>query len=289
MCGAVIYVYLLERTRVTLQTDGERSFHIFYQLIAGLSAEERMALQLAEGGDVAAYQLLSGSSRQRLEGVDDEAQLTRTMQAMSDVGMTRDEIKAAKRVLAALLLLGQLEVEESDDEEAAIQAVSLGALARCAAALSGVVLEVPEAGTMDAESLGHALCNRWVEAGGETVSVPLRAVQAREGRDALVKALYGKLFSWIVVRTNSGLISEEPVVSFIGVLGIFGFEEFKVNSFEQLCINFANEALQQQFNADVLLSEQLEYEREGIGWQRVVFADNQVSRGGWGDNPQLVH
>ena len=166
---------------------------------------------------------------------------------MGDVGMTLEEIDATKRALCALLLLGQLEMHENDNEEAGVHPDSLGALARSAATLGGGAAEdVPEAGGMDTESLGRSLCTRWVEAGGETVSVPLRAGQAREGRDALVKALYGKLFAWIVVRTNSGLASVEPIVSFIGVLDIFGFEEFKVNSFEQLCINFANETLQQQ-------------------------------------------
>jgi myosin heavy subunit len=105
--------------------------------------------------------------------------------------------------------------------------------------------------------------------------VPLNLEQASASRDALTKAIYGKLFSWLVDRCNDKLVDDAKSAAFCGILDIFGFEHFKVNSFEQLCINYANERLQQQFNEHVFVLEQEEYAKEGLDWSSIAYRDNQ--------------
>jgi len=110
---------------------------------------------------------------------------------------------------------------------------------------------------------------------GETFITPLNPTQACESRDALSKALYGRIFAWIVSSINEATQKTDEDCRFIGVLDIFGFEDFRVNSFEQLCINFANERLQNYFNQYIFRQEQEEYVKEGINWSNIDFADNQ--------------
>ena len=126
-----------------------------------------------------------------------------------------------------------------------------------------------------ADDLSGALCKRRLVTRDDTITVHLTLEQARDSRDALAKALYGRLFGWLVARCNDKLVDDRAASAFIGILDIFGFEAFKVNSFEQLCINYANERLQQQFNWNVFKAEQAEYEAEGIEWQYITFVDNQ--------------
>lgn len=127
----------------------------------------------------------------------------------------------------------------------------------------------------DVADLSNALCTRRLVTRDDEITVPLNSVQAMDSRDALSKSLYAKLFKWLVDCCNAKLVDDEASCAFVGILDIFGFEQFKVNSFEQLCINYANERLQQQFNWDVFKSEQAEYESEGIEWQYIQFVDNQ--------------
>ena len=112
---------------------------------------------------------------------------------------------------------------------------------------------------------------------GSLYKIPLKAQEACSSRDALSKAIYAKLFDWLVLRVNESLLTRNETRAFIGVLDIFGFEEFKVNSFEQLCINFANERLQAHFNSQVFRQEQEIYIREAIRWDRIDEPNNQAA------------
>ena len=264
MAGARIHVYLLEKSRVTQQSEGERSYHIFYQLLAGLSPEEKASLHLEE--PASAYSLINGSSCMAIDGVDDAQELTRTRGAMEAVGMSEADKGDATRCLAAVLLLAQLVFEQGEDDQgASVAAASLPTLGHVAGLLSAEV----------ADDLSGALCKRRLVTRDDTITVHLTLEQARDSRDALAKALYGRLFGWLVARCNDKLVDDRAASAFIGILDIFGFEAFKVNSFEQLCINYANERLQQQFNWNVFKAEQAEYEAEGIEWQYITFVDNQ--------------
>ena len=262
MAGARIHIYLLEKSRVIQQSTGERNYHVFYQLMGGLSPEERNQFHLDTPID--SLVLLNQSGCVAIDGLDDAAELQRTRGAMHAIGMGESEQSHVLRTLAAVLLLAQVEFTENGDEHAAIDNVS--------SALQHVV-NLLESETN--EELNNALCTRQLVTRDDVVTVPLNLEQARDSRDALAKSIYGKLFSWLVERCNDKLVDDDAASAFVGILDIFGFETFKVNSFEQLCINYANERLQQQFNWDVFKSEQAEYESEGIEWKYIEFIDNQ--------------
>merc|ERR1719361_2085237 len=119
------------------------------------------------------------------------------------------------------------------------------------------------------------LCNRKIVTARESYTKPIGAESAKFARDALAKYIYSKIFDWIVVKINKALKTSGKVHKFIGVLDIYGFETFEINSFEQFCINYANEKLQQQFNSHVFKLEQEEYIKEGIEWKMIDFYDNQ--------------
>jgi len=263
MSGARIHVYLLEKSRVVQQSTGERNYHVFYQMLAGLSMEERALVCL--DAPVESYALLNQSGCIVIDGVDDAHEFEKTKGAMGAVGLGGEEQLDTTRTLAAALLLPQLAFE-SDDEDHAIVATSSAELLSQVSGLLGAEV---------AEDLSNALCTRRLVTRDDEITVPLTLEQAHDSREALTKAIYGKLFSWLVARCNAMLVDDSVVSAFVGILDIFGFEDFKVNSFEQLTINYANERLQQQFNWDVFKSEQAEYESEGIDWQYIEFVDNQ--------------
>ena len=263
MAGARINIYLLEKSRVVQQSSGERNYHVFYQVLAGLSGEERSLFHLSSPAEE--FALINQSGCMAIKGIDDAAELERTRGAMHAIGMEEAEQAHVLRTLSAVLLLAQLAFTQDGDERAAIETESNTTLQHVAELLG------PESG----DEMSNALCTRRLVTRDDVVTVPLTLEQARDSRDALGKSIYGKLFSWLVDRCNDKLVDEDAASAFIGILDIFGFESFKVNSFEQLCINYANERLQQQFNWDVFKSEQAEYESEGIEWQYIEFIDNQ--------------
>ncbi|KAG3108580.1 hypothetical protein PC128_g27819, partial [Phytophthora cactorum] len=128
---------------------------------------------------------------------------------------------------------------------------------------------------LNPETMAKALTHRTMKAAGEVYLVPLTVEQAKAGRDALAKAIYASIFDWLVAGINASLgAAARLTAKTIGVLDIFGFESFEHNSFEQLCINYANEKLQQKFTQDVFKAVQEEYEREQITWAHIAYADN---------------
>ena len=268
--GATISTYLLERSRVVSIAPGERSFHIFYQICAGADADLRKALFLPEMAADFAY--LSQSEIVTLENMDDANGFAKTLHAMHIIGLSIDQIESVLKCTAAVLHLGNINfkvAEEAVADEAVIagdgtSSESLSA----AAALLGVPIE----------SLRSVLMSRELKSGSETIVKRYTVKDSVESRDSLAKAIYSRVFDWLVAAVNRkigavGGSGRTPRT--IGILDIYGFESFDNNSFEQLCINLANEKLQQAFNAHVFKAEQEEYASEGIDWSYVEFVDNQ--------------
>ena len=265
--GAAISTYLLERSRVVSIRSPERSFHIFYQLCAGADAATRSELRL-EGG-AAGFRYLAQSDAYTLADVDDGDAFAKTLEAMRVVGLRDESIKSIVRCVAAVLHLGNIEFEASSRDEAVV----IGGEGSGAVQIAAELLQVTPG------ALATALTTRAIETRGERIVKTLDPAEASESRDALAKSLYSRLFDWLVAAVNRKIGAlgggASRTARSIGILDIYGFECFDTNSFEQLCINLANEKLQQAFNAHVFKGEQAEYAREGIAWSYVDFVDNQ--------------
>ncbi|XP_024277133.1 unconventional myosin-Vb [Oncorhynchus tshawytscha] len=263
--GANMRTYLLEKSRVVFQASQERNYHIFYQLCASRDLPEMRVLKLG-GAETFRYTNQGGEDSMQIPGTDDVVDLERTRNAFTILGVPPDQQMELFRILAAVLHLGNVNIQASgrggdrsyiDGEERSLSVFSK---------LLGV----------ERTQMAHWLCHRRLTVGGEMLVKPMPGQQSLEARDALAKHVYGQLFTWTVTRLNSALRAQsEKPKSFIGVLDIYGFETFERNSFEQFCINYANEKLQQQFNRHVFQLEQEEYVREELPWSRIEFSDNQ--------------
>ena len=263
--GANITNYLLEKSRVVGQITNERNFHIFYQFTKAASAEHRQTFGVQEP---ATYLYTSKSKCMGVPGIDDHADFADTLNAMKIIGLSKAEQDNIFRVLALILWLGNVTFREDDSENAAIKDQTVVDFA-------AYLLEV------ESHHLNKALTIRIVETSrggrrGSVYDVPLNIVQATAVRDALSKALYFNLFDWIVTRLNKSLKARGAVSNTVGILDIYGFEIFEKNSFEQLCINYVNEKLQQIFIQLTLKAEQEEYAREQIKWTPINYFDNKV-------------
>jgi myosin V len=266
--GAAISTYLLERSRVVSVHSPERSFHIFYQLCAGAAADPALAAQLHLAGGPRSFKYLAQSDTLELDEVDDAEAFHHTLDAMRVVGLQQDAVETILRVVAGVLHLGNLSFAATAGDDAELAPDAEQALNK-GAELLGVA----------PDGLIAALTTRAIETRGERIIKRLGPDDAAESRDALAKALYSRLFDWIVAAVNrkiGALGGSGRTPRTIGILDIYGFESFADrNSFEQLCINLANEKLQQAFNAHVFKGEQAEYATEGIAWSYVEFVDNQ--------------
>eukprot|EP00002_Diphylleia_rotans_P010838 TRINITY_DN2143_c0_g1_i2.p1 TRINITY_DN2143_c0_g1~~TRINITY_DN2143_c0_g1_i2.p1 ORF type:complete len:1194 (-),score=273.89 TRINITY_DN2143_c0_g1_i2:322-3903(-) len=260
--GARIQTYLLEKSRVVHLSNLERNYHIFYQLIAG--ADEKLKKELHLSSLPSDYFYLNQSSCVQLDGVDDGEDLQKTIQAMKIIGIAENEINAIFRILSAILHLGQIKFGSTRRNEDSASVLNPDELNTISDLLS-----------VSVEKLNESLCFRRISAVNETYSKPNTVEQAIIGRDALSKNLYGRVFDWLVDKINQTTRRDDQRNSFIGILDIFGFECFEKNSFEQLCINYANEKLQQQYTQDVFKTVQEEYRAEKIPWSFVDFVDNQ--------------
>lgn len=263
--GANMRTYLLEKSRVVFQASEERNYHIFYQLCASADLDELQDLQL---GDQTTFHYTNQGDSAHIPGVDDAQSFQTTRNAFTLLGFTESQQQMIFRILAAILHLGNVEVvqggERGDDAECCmVQPQNPHLVTMCE--LLGI----------DQEQISVWLCNRRIESMREVITKPMTADQAMFARDALAKHIYARLFDWIVSRINKALSFKDKVNRFIGVLDIYGFETFETNSFEQFCINYANEKLQQQFNMHVFKLEQEEYVREQIEWKFIDFYDNQ--------------
>ncbi|KAI9746521.1 MAG: Myosin type-2 heavy chain 1 [Claussenomyces sp. TS43310] len=260
--GAKIRTYLLERSRLVFQPLKERNYHIFYQLVAGASETERQELGL---GPVEHFDYLNQGSAPTIDGVDDRAEFEATRKAMATIGVHPPQQAEIFKLLAALLNLGNVKITASRTD--AVLSPTEPALERACSALGVNVAEFAK------WTVKKQLITR-----GEKITSNMTQQQAVVVRDSVAKFVYSALFDWLVETINHGLATADVlsrVQSFIGVLDIYGFEHFAKNSFEQFCINYANEKLQQEFNAHVFKLEQEEYLREEIDWTFIDFSDNQ--------------
>uniref|UniRef100_A0AAX7SFB3 Myosin VIIAa n=1 Tax=Astatotilapia calliptera TaxID=8154 RepID=A0AAX7SFB3_ASTCA len=265
--GAKIEQYLLEKSRVCRQAYDERNYHIFYCMLKGMTVDEKKKLGLSKATD---YTYLTIGNCTVCDGRNDMKEYSNIRSAMKVLMFTDKENWEISKLLAAILHMGNLRYEaRTYDNLDACEVVRSPHLTT-----SATLLEV------DVKDLMNCLTSRTLITRGETVSTPLSMEQALDVRDAFVKGIYGRLFVWIVEKINAAIYkppSSQPKAlrRSIGLLDIFGFENFTVNSFEQLCINFANENLQQFFVRHVFKLEQEEYNLENINWQHIEFTDNQ--------------
>ncbi|KAM6926565.1 unconventional myosin-Va-like [Lycodopsis pacificus] len=258
--GANMRTYLLEKSRVVFQANDERNYHIFYQLCASSHLPEFKAFKLGCADD---FHFTNQGQSPVIEGVDDAKEMCNTRRAFSKLGISESDQMAIYQILAAILHLSNVEVKDQSADRSSILPDSVHLMVFCE--LMGVPFE----------DMAHWLCHRKLQTTTETYVKSVSKVNAVNGRDALAKHVYARLFSWIVCGINNALKSAAKQHSFIGVLDIYGFETFDVNSFEQFCINYANEKLQQQFNLHVFKLEQEEYMKEEIPWTLIDFDDNQ--------------
>jgi myosin V len=270
--GARIRTYLLEKIRVICQAPSERNFHVFYELLAAVSSRGTCPPAIAAAAS--AWRLRSARDFRivnqsgcvtRRDGIDDATQFLRTHGAMQQIGLRDDEIVDVFSVVAALLHLGNVAFAERVDTSESVVAAGNEPFGTAASLLR-----------VAPEPLAFAMTKRTLTTATETLTVALDAAQAEHTRNALVMECYRLLFAWLVGKINSKIHCDDAGVDCIGLLDIFGFEDMAVNSFEQLCINYANEALQHQFNGFVFDEEQKLYAREGIQWTFVDFPNNKA-------------
>ncbi|KAK3378172.1 putative myosin MYO2 [Podospora didyma] len=260
--GAKIRTYLLERSRLVFQPLKERNYHIFYQLVAGVSDKERQELNILR---VEQFEYLNQGNTPTIDGVDDKAEFNATKQSLKTIGVSESEQTETFRLLAGLLHLGNVKIGASRTDS--VLAPTEPSLAKACEILG-----------IDAVEFSKWIVKKQLVTRGEKITSNLSQAQAIVVRDSVAKFIYSSLFDWLVEIINRSLATDDVlnrVSSFIGVLDIYGFEHFAKNSFEQFCINYANEKLQQEFNQHVFKLEQEEYLREKIDWTFIDFADNQ--------------
>merc|ERR1712137_736823 len=259
--GGVTSTFLLEKTRVAFQGKNERNFHIFYQMICG--ADMSLKNDFGINCDPTCFYYLGQSGCTTVEGVDDAKDFREVKAAMTTVGLSENEQYDIFRTLAGILHLGNIRFQG----EPPAQVTDRQPL-EAAAAILGV----------DPNFLEQSLNHRQIQSGSARATqyaVPQNADQASGIRDALAKTLYSRIFDVIVERVNQSM-SHNGNCNVVGVLDIYGFEIFEKNSFEQFCINYVNERLQQIFIELTVRGEQQEYHEEGMKWKDIKFFDNKI-------------
>uniref|UniRef100_A0A667ZH17 Osteoclast-stimulating factor 1 n=1 Tax=Myripristis murdjan TaxID=586833 RepID=A0A667ZH17_9TELE len=260
--GGKISNFLLEKSRVVSQNQGERNFHIYYQLLEGASKEQRENLGVTTPDY---YFYLNQSGTYTVDDVNDKKDFSDTMEAMSVVGLSVEDQDSVLQLVAGILHLGNIGFRE-ENNYAVVESQDF-------LAFPAYLLGIAQDG-LCSKLTSRIMDSKW---GGKTesISVTLNTEQACFSRDALSKALYARLFDYLVDCINKAMQKEQEELN-IGVLDIYGFEIFQQNGFEQFCINFVNEKLQQIFIELTLKAEQEEYVQEGIKWTPIDYFNNKV-------------
>ncbi|XP_058851209.1 unconventional myosin-Ie isoform X2 [Acipenser ruthenus] len=260
--GGKISNFLLEKSRVVMRNPGERSFHIFYQLIEGASAEQKSSLGITS---LDYYYYLNQSGSYTVDDINDKSDFQETVHAMNVIGIFAEERALVLQIVAGVLHLGNISFKEAGNY-AAVESEEFLAFP---AFLLGI----------DQTRLKEKLTSRKMDSkwGGksETINVTLNVEQACYTRDALSKALHSRVFDYLVDSINKAMEKDHEEYN-TGVLDIYGFEIFQKNGFEQFCINFVNEKLQQIFIELTLKAEQEEYVQEGIRWTSIDYFNNKI-------------
>ncbi|XP_020549831.1 myosin-9 isoform X2 [Sesamum indicum] len=260
--GAAIRTYLLERSRVCQISDPERNYHCFYLLCAAPQKE----IEKYKLGHPKTFHYLNQSNCYELDDVSDAHDYLATRKAMDIVGISQNEQEAIFRTVAAILHLGNVKFSKAEDNDSSVLENDESNFHLQTAA---------ELLMCDPNALEAALLNRVMVTPEEVIKRSLDPNGAAVSRDGLAKTIYSRLFEWLVNKINSSIGQDPNSKCLIGVLDIYGFESFESNSFEQFCINFTNEKLQQHFNQHVFKMEQEEYKKEEIDWNYIEFIDNQ--------------
>ncbi|XP_062388682.1 myosin-11 [Sardina pilchardus] len=254
--GATIDTYLLEKSRCVRQAKNERAFHIFYFMVAGAKDKVKEDLLIESFNS---YRFLN-LGHVMVPGIEDDEMFEETLEAMAVLGFNEDERIGMLKVVSTVLHIGNIEFKKEKNQEQAAMPDTTAAQKVCH--LQGINLT----------DFTKAMLTPKIKVGREVVQKAQTKEQADFATEALAKAMYDRMFKWILARVNKVLDkTKRPGSSFIGILDIAGFEIFEDNSFEQLCINYTNEKLQQLFNHTMFVLEQEEYKREGIDWAFIDF------------------
>lgn len=270
LAGSKCDVYLLEKNRVTYHDTAERTYHIFYQLIAAPDSEKCKYWENLKGTKWDSFKYVGNTDRLKIEGMTDAQHFEHTVETLALVGVTGDKLKSLMRAVCVVLQCGNLTFGalNGDKDKSTITSTK-------------VLNDLAELMGVCDKDLNLAFTERTMKTRTESYKVPLKEEVAREAADSFAKEVYGKLFLWLVREINAATCAEDNYkdksmteFGIIGLLDIFGFESFAVNRFEQLCINYANEKLQQKFTEDVFRAVQEEYESEGIELALITYDDN---------------
>ena len=268
LAGSICEVYLLEKNRITYHDSEERTYHMFYQLLSAPDSVKGDYWSKLKGTNFDSFKYVGNTDTKKIEGQTDAQHFEHTIKTLAMVGVSGQKLKDMMRAICAVLQLGNITFKAKGDDGSQCSSPSeMKDLAN--------LLNIPE------DQINLAFTERTMKTRTETYKVPLKTESAKEAADALAKEIYGKVFLWVVEQINA---ATDAVTNYkggsmsrfgiIGMLDIFGFESFQVNRFEQLCINYANEKLQQKFTEDIFRSVQAEYEAEGIELAEIWYDDN---------------
>ncbi|EDO35007.1 predicted protein, partial [Nematostella vectensis] len=262
--GGKISTFLLEKSRVVSQGQGERNYHIFYQLLSGCTPDEMSELEI-DLGPAESYKYLNQTGVYTIEGTDDVSDYAATINAMEVIGIASSTRNTVLKLVATVLHLGNIQFTEEDNQAVPVDVSMLDAPSRLLSVDKDILLD---------KLTSYSMETRW---GGkvEVTKKTLNKDQAVIARDALAKAIFFQLFEYLVEAVNSTMATRDQDF-YIGVLDIYGFESFKVNGFEQFSINYVNEKLQNLFIDFTLKMEQEEYAEEGISWSDIDYFNNDV-------------
>ncbi|KAK5917008.1 hypothetical protein CgunFtcFv8_011935 [Champsocephalus gunnari] len=254
--GGCVIDYLLEKNRVVRQNPGERNYHIFYALLSGANKDNKSLYFLEDPPE--SFHYLNQSGCMKDKSLNDKELYNSVMEALKVLDFAEEEIRDMFKLLSGVLQLGNIEFMTAGGAQITTKQV---------------ITNASELLGLDTFQLSEVLTQRSIILRGEEICSPLTIEQAVDSRDSVAMALYSQCFSWIILKINQKIKGKENFKS-IGILDIFGFENFQVNRFEQFNINYANEKLQEYFNKHIFSLEQLEYNREGVQWDAIDWMDN---------------